>query len=627
MKDSQFFHNEEILSVLKDIRKMGGVDPSTKLLEHIETLKGEKGETGTHITKITTKNTDKDVTVTLSFNDKPDSSFKIDRIAGKDGEPGAKGYTPVKGKDYFDGVDGKDGKDGIRGIDGLQGKSGTNGKDGKSITWRGSWDINTSYKPQDAVEYGGSSYIAIREVTRINPDTSDSWNLMAQKGKDGMSRGSSTSQSSGGSGDMLKSIYDPSSKNTQFAADTEVIHNTGDTIYGTLAIANSNSAQSLQLTPTGDAGNSSSVGGAVNINNTSNPGSGLVVYTNNTTGTGHLTQIRSNQDSFTQNAMFIDYRGQTNALNIVRRSPTSGTVSAAAWNMSSLNENGSAVQIRGTEKALGSVKITHENPSTTDGTYDANAAALSIDIVQNTATGAGTSAAGVYINSTTGTLGKLLRVRHLNTDIFTVDATTISANSNRIQAVGDPSSAQDAATKNYVDLATPVYNFVPSNQNLLSWSYDPVFAANSTVLTTAGTVYLVKVHLPTAVNITNIVMQVVTAGATLTSGQCFAGIYKNGTLLGSTADQSTSWNSTGTKTMAISGGSIAVSAGDVYVAFYYNGTTAPAFARSANTSAINAGLAASAARYASADTARTTSLPSTLGTMTALSISYWVGLS
>lgn len=61
------------------------------------------------------------------------------RVKGKDG------YTPVKGKDYFDGTDGKDGytpvkgkdyfdgapgKDGINGTNGVDGKDGTDGQDG-----------------------------------------------------------------------------------------------------------------------------------------------------------------------------------------------------------------------------------------------------------------------------------------------------------------------------------------------------------------------------------------------------------------------------------------------------------------------------------------------------------------
>ena len=40
------------------------------------------------------------------------------------------------------------------------------------------------------------------------------------------------------------------------------------------------------------------------------------------------------------------------------------------------------MQLRGSERALGTLKITHENPSL-EANYDKDAAALSIDIVKN----------------------------------------------------------------------------------------------------------------------------------------------------------------------------------------------------------------------------------------------------
>lgn len=55
---------------------------------------------------------------------------KIETIKIK-GYKGDDGYTPVKGKDYFDGKDGKDGKDGytpVKGKDYFDGKDGKNGK-------------------------------------------------------------------------------------------------------------------------------------------------------------------------------------------------------------------------------------------------------------------------------------------------------------------------------------------------------------------------------------------------------------------------------------------------------------------------------------------------------------------
>ncbi|NBK85607.1 hyaluronoglucosaminidase, partial [Streptococcus equi] len=93
---------------------------------------------------------------------------------------------------------------------------------------------------------------------------------------------------------------------------------------------------------------------------------------------------------------------------------------SSALNITSGNENGSAMQIRGVEKALGTLKITHENPNV-EASYDENAAALSIDIVKKQKGGGkGTAAQGIYINSTSGTTGKMLRIRNLNDDKFYV---------------------------------------------------------------------------------------------------------------------------------------------------------------------------------------------------------------
>jgi hypothetical protein len=44
---------------------------------------------------------------------------------------GRDGYTPVKGKDFFDGQDGRNGKDGKNGKNGARGMKGADGKDGK----------------------------------------------------------------------------------------------------------------------------------------------------------------------------------------------------------------------------------------------------------------------------------------------------------------------------------------------------------------------------------------------------------------------------------------------------------------------------------------------------------------
>lgn len=58
----------------------------------------------------------------------------LDAMKGEPGSPGADGYTPVKGVDYFDGDPGADGYTPVKGVDyddGQQGPPGENGEDGR----------------------------------------------------------------------------------------------------------------------------------------------------------------------------------------------------------------------------------------------------------------------------------------------------------------------------------------------------------------------------------------------------------------------------------------------------------------------------------------------------------------
>ncbi|HFX4105133.1 TPA: hyaluronidase HylP [Streptococcus pyogenes] len=211
----------------------------------------------------------------------------------------------------------------------------------------------------------------------------------------------------------------------------------------------------LKFKPAATVAYSSSTGGAVNIDLSSSRGAGVVVYSNNDASDGPLMSLRTGKETFNQSALFVDYKGTTNAVNIAMRQPTTPNFSSAL-NITSGNENGSAMQIRGIERALGTLKITHENPSA-NAKYDDNAAALSIDIVgKRGASGNGTAAQGIFINSSTGTTGKMLRIRNKNEDKFYVGPdggfhsganSTVAGN----LTVKDPTSGKHAATKDYVD--------------------------------------------------------------------------------------------------------------------------------------------------------------------------------
>ncbi len=209
----------------------------------------------------------------------------------------------------------------------------------------------------------------------------------------------------------------------------------------------------LKFKPAATVAYSSSTGGAVNIDLSSSRGAGVVVYSDNDTSDGPLMSLRTGKETFNQSALFVDYKGTTNAVNIAMRQPTTPNFSSAL-NITSGNENGSAMQLRGSEKALGTLKITHENPSI-GADYDKNAAALSIDIVKKT-NGAGTAAQGIYINSTSGTTGKLLRIRNLSDDKFYVkhDGGFYAKKTSQIDGnlkLKNPTADDHAATKAYVD--------------------------------------------------------------------------------------------------------------------------------------------------------------------------------
>src|SRR5216683_1741048 len=116
-------------------------------------------------------------------------------------------------------------------------------------------------------------------------------------------------------------------------------------------------------------------------------------------------------------------------------------------------------------------------------------------------------------------------------------------------------------------------SWTPADSGLLAWSHDPVADQGGQALVTAGTLNVAAVKLAAAASVTNIILRLTTAGATLTAGQCFAALYQGaaGVLLGVTADQSAAWvGATGVLTMPISGGPVAAAAGLLRVAMWFN---------------------------------------------------------
>lgn len=176
--------------------------------------------------------------------------------------------------------------------------------------------------------------------------------------------------------------------------------------------------------------------------------------------------------------------------------------------------------------------------------------------------------------------------------------------------------------------------FLAADAGYLEWAYDPVAITTQTALANTGGVYLIRVNVRVARSVTNVIAYLGVLGSSLTSSENFAGLYSStGTLIGTSADQTTTWNtggSTGLKTIALTGGPFAVSAGFCWVALLFNGTTGPAFGKAGNVSSVisNAGFTASTARFA-ITSGSNTSLPGsfTPSASTLQGNEYWAAIS
>ena len=173
----------------------------------------------------------------------------------------------------------------------------------------------------------------------------------------------------------------------------------------------------------------------------------------------------------------------------------------------------------------------------------------------------------------------------------------------------------------------PRYHWTASDFGYITATFPPEYANAQSAIPTSGTIYGGKLHLPVAASITNVIFYIVTAGGTLTSGQCFAALYQAGTQIGVTADQSGTWTSTGFKTMALASGPFNVSAGDIQVVFFSNGTTNPRPAAAASAGIVNGALSNANSKFFSADTGRTTTMPGTLAAASAYGNSLFLAVS
>jgi len=235
----------------------------------------------------------------------------------------------------------------------------------------------------------------------------------------------------------------------------------------------------------------------------------------------------------------------------------------------------------------------------------------------------GTIAAGDLPAATTSAVGGMQ-----------FDGTATDINFLGVQAAGSTGKAADAGHVH------PAYEWMPSDQGLIAWNYDPSSAGTTWVptSTTNGYLFLTAMILRQSATLTNIVYGLSGAQTSgLTSGENLIGLYNSsGTLLTQTADQTTIWSTTADQkvnTVPWTTQQTNLAAGKYYVGFLYNGVMTGAalnFKASGAGTTANAGQTGANLRYG-VITGTATSLPSsiTLSSMATPSPfnSQWLGFS
>ena len=88
--------------------------------------------------------------------------------------------------------------------------------------------------------------------------------------------------------------------------------------------------------------------------------------------------------------------------------------------------------------------------------------------------------------------------------------------------VATPGNSAQASPANHQH---PRTYWNPSDQGLVTWTMDVMTATANSILPAQGTLYVVRVHVPVAAPVRNILAAITSAGSVLRSGQCFAGLW------------------------------------------------------------------------------------------------------
>jgi hypothetical protein len=128
----------------------------------------------------------------------------------------------------------------------------------------------------------------------------------------------------------------------------------------------------------------------------------------------------------------------------------------------------------------------------------------------------------------------------------------------------------------------------PNDCGLIGWTFDPQFGA-STLTMTAGTLYLVTIKLARKAPITNVLVPLSGGGAGTTAS--YVVVYDmNGTQLGVSADQGTSWTAAGTKVVALTSPTITLNAGTLVRVGYLAVGGTPVIRATSSAATVNQGI-------------------------------------
>jgi hypothetical protein len=173
-----------------------------------------------------------------------------------------------------------------------------------------------------------------------------------------------------------------------------------------------------------------------------------------------------------------------------------------------------------------------------------------------------------------------------------------------------------------------IVDTVPADASLVTWAFPP-WASSSAGPGNSGFTYYMRVKIPAAATVTGVRLYQTAAGATLTSGQCLAGLYdSSGNRVAVSADQSTAWG-TGSQANkdAPFTSQYSAAAGYYWIALLFNGTTGPSWPKGAPSGAANAGWSAAPFPVLISGSGQT-SLPASV-TLTSLSTTvsaFWASL-